>query len=95
MQYLLTFNPSYLSANTQSVTTEAMQEEWQEIQAAQQSPAMFRPLYDRYYEPIFRYIYRRTSDESLSADVCSEVFFKAMQKLANYEFKGDAKVSEL
>lgn len=88
MQYLLTFNPSYLSANTQSVTTEAMQEEWQEIQAAQQSPAMFRPLYDRYYEPIFRYIYRRTSDESLSADVCSEVFFKAMQKLANYEFKG-------
>ena len=88
MQYSLTINPTYLSSKTQSVTKAAMQQEWQEIQAAQQSPAMFRPLYDRYYEPIFRYIYRRTSDESLSADVCSEVFFKAMQKLAKYEFKG-------
>lgn len=88
MQYSLTINPSYLSSKTQSVTKKAMQQEWQEIQTAQQSPAMFRPLYDRYYEPIFRYIYRRTSDESLSADLCSEVFFKAMQKLGGYEFKG-------
>ncbi len=88
MQYSLTINPSYLNSNTQSVTKEAMQQEWQEIQAAQQSPAMFRPLYDRYYEPIFRYIYRRTSEESLAADICSEVFFKAMEKLGKYEFKG-------
>jgi len=88
MQYSLTFNPSSLSSNTQSVTKEAMLEEWQEIQAAQKNPAYFRPLYDRYYEPIFRYIHRRTADESLSADICSEVFFKAMQKLANYQFKG-------
>lgn len=88
MQYSLTINPSSLSFKTQSVTKEAMQQEWQEIQVAQQNPAMFRPLYDRYYEPIFRYIHRRTADEALSADVCSEVFFKAMQKLEKYEFKG-------
>ena len=87
MQYSLTINPSSLSS-TKSVTKEAMQQEWQEIQVAQQNPAMFRPLYDRYYEPIFRYIHRRTADESLSADLCSEVFFKAMQKLDKYEFKG-------
>jgi len=88
MQYSLTINPSSLSSRTQSVTIEAMQQEWQEIQVAQQNPAMFRPLYDRYYEPIFRYIHRRTADEALSADICSEVFFKAMQKLDQYEFKG-------
>ncbi|MFK7980634.1 MAG: RNA polymerase sigma factor [Saprospiraceae bacterium] len=87
MQYSLTINPSSLSSK-KSVTQAAMQQEWQEIQVAQQNPAMFRPLYDRYYEPIFRYIYRRTTDESLSADLCSEVFFKAMQKLDKYEFKG-------
>ncbi len=88
MQYSLTLNPSSLSPSTQSVTKEAMQLEWQEIQNAQQNPAMFRLLYDRYYESIFRYIHRRTADESLAADICSEVFFKAMQKLGKYEFKG-------
>lgn len=88
MQYSVTINPSSLSSKTQSVTLEAMQREWQEIQVAQGNPVMFRPLYDRYYEPIFRYIHRRTLDESLSADICSEVFFKAMQKLDKYEFKG-------
>jgi RNA polymerase sigma-70 factor (ECF subfamily) len=65
-----------------------MLEEWEEIQAAQQNPAHFRPLYDRYYEPIFRFIYRRTADESLSGELCSNVFFKAMKKLTTYEFKG-------
>ena len=88
MQYLLTINSSSLSSNTQSVTQDAMLQEWQEIQAAQQNPAAFRPLYDRYYEPIFRFIHRRTGAESLSADICSEVFFKAMQKLNGYTFKG-------
>lgn len=62
--------------------------EWREIQAAQQDPAMFRPLYDRYYEPIFRFIYQRTTDEALTADLCSQVFLKAMQRLGGYEFKG-------
>ena len=88
MQYSLTINPFYLSAKTQSVTKEAMQQEWQEIQVAQKNPALFRPLYDRYFEPIFRYIHRRTADESLSADLCSEVFYKALNKLDRYEFKG-------
>ena len=88
MQYSVTINPSSLSVSTQSVSKEAMQQEWQEIQAAQQQPALFRPLYDRYYEPIFKFIYRRTSSESLTADICSEVFYKAMQKLDKYEFRG-------
>ncbi len=88
MQYSLTINPSSLSSNTQSVTQDAMLQEWQEIQAAQQNPGAFRPLYDRYYEPIFRFIYRRTGAEALAADICSEVFFKAMQKLNGYTYKG-------
>lgn len=81
-------NSTTMNSNKQTVSEEAMQLEWQEIQAAQQSPALFQPLYKRYYEGIFRFIYRRTSDESLSADICSQVFLKAMQKLSNYTYKG-------
>ena len=65
-----------------------MAEEWEEIQAAQHDPARFRPLYERYHEPIFRFIFRRVGDEALTADLVSQVFLKAMQRLAKYEFRG-------
>ncbi len=70
------------------LSDQTLQEEWVEIQAAQKEAAMFRPLYERYYEQIFRFIFRRTTDESLSADICSQVFLKALQKLPKYQFKG-------
>lgn len=71
-----------------TISTDHMQAEWEEIQAAQRDPALFRPLYSRHYEPIFRYIFRRTADESLTADICSQVFLKAMQRLGDYEYRG-------
>lgn len=66
----------------------ALEEEWEEVQAAQRNPARFRPLYQRYYEPIFRYVFRRTSDEHLTADICSQIFLKALQRIGSYEYKG-------
>ena len=71
-----------------TVSNQAMEQEWEEVQAAQKNLAAFQPLYDRYFENIFRFIFRRTSDETLSADICSQVFLKAMQKLPQYTFKG-------
>lgn len=82
------FKDHRMSSTDKTVSEEAIQVEWREIQTAQQDPAMFRPLYDRYYEPIFRYIYQRTTDEALTADLCSQVFLKAMQRLGDYKFKG-------
>lgn len=72
----------------QTVTEQAMQSEWREIQQAQVNPAAFRGLYDRYYEPIFRFVFRRTTDERLTADLCSQVFLKALQRLKSYQFRG-------
>ena len=68
-----------------TVSEDAIQAEWEEVQLAQQNPAMFRPLYSRYYEPIFRFIFRRTSDEMLTGDLCAQVFLKAMQKIKKYQ----------
>jgi RNA polymerase sigma-70 factor (ECF subfamily) len=70
------------------VSAAAMEAEWQEIQAAQLNPARFRPLYQRYYEPIFRFLFRRTAEEDLAADLCSQVFLKALQRIDRYQFKG-------
>ncbi len=71
-----------------TVSQQAMELEWEEIQAAQRQPSLFKPLYNRYYEAIFKFVYRRTNDEHLSADLVAQVFLKAMQKLNKYQFKG-------
>ncbi len=76
------------NAPPMKVAQNTIDREWEDIQAAQKNAAAFRPLYDRYYEQIFRFVYRRTSDEALSADLCSQVFLKAMQKIHTYTFKG-------
>lgn len=77
-----------MSVPKKTVSTAEMQAEWREIQAAQSDPTRFRPLYERHYEPIFRFIHRRTADMDLSADLCSQVFLKAMQRLGTYQFRG-------
>ena len=81
-------NTARMERSNKTVSQEAMQAEWVEIQAAQADPARFRPLYGRYFEPIYRFVFKRTADESLAGDICSQVFLKAMQKLGNYNYQG-------
>lgn len=71
-----------------TVSQKAIEAEWAEVQAAQANPARFRPLYERYYNPIFRFIYQRTAKEELAADLTAQTFLKAMQNLKKYKFKG-------
>lgn len=81
-------NKVRMEQSGKSVTAEAMQLEWLEVQAAQKDRSKFRPIYNRYYEPIFRFVYQRTVDQNLCEDICSQVFLKAMQQLDGYTFQG-------
>jgi RNA polymerase sigma-70 factor (ECF subfamily) len=81
-------NEGQMDTSRRTVSAEAMQVEWEEIQAAQKNPALFRPLYNRHFEPIFQFIFNRTTDEQLTADLCSQVFLKAMQHLSDYNYRG-------
>jgi RNA polymerase sigma-70 factor, ECF subfamily len=62
-------------------------DEQQLIEAAKRDPARFGLLYDRYFEPIFRFIYRRTDDENLADDLTSQTFLQAMLHLHRYEIR--------
>lgn len=64
------------------------QDEQQWIAEAQRDPQSFEPLYNRYYEEIFRFIYRRTDREQLTADICSQTFYKALLNLKKYQWTG-------
>lgn len=81
-------NEGLMNSYRRTVSSDDIQDEWSSIQAAQADPAAFRPLYDRYFEPIYLFVYNRTQSEELSADICSQVFLKAMQRLGDYTFRG-------
>ncbi len=69
-------------------TKEDIESEILLIQKAQANIAFFGPLYDRYYKPVFLFVYRRTDDEDLTADLTSQVFLKAITYLPKYQHKG-------
>ncbi len=62
--------------------------ELQQLESAKKDPKYFKYFYDTYYKQVFVFIYRRTDDESLSADITQQVFLKALQNLSKYEYRG-------
>jgi len=58
------------------------------VQAAKEDRKKFRPLYNNYYEIVFRFIYQRTGNETITTDIVSEVFYKALENINRYEFRG-------
>lgn len=59
------------------------------IRAAQRNPADFGPLYDRYVQPVYGFIYRRVSgDTALTQDLTASTFEKALRGLPGYRWQG-------
>ncbi|MFT5861109.1 MAG: RNA polymerase sigma-70 factor (ECF subfamily) [Flavobacteriaceae bacterium] len=75
-------NPVY----HQSSTKLQQEEVW--IREAKEDAERFGPLYTKYHEQIFRYVYQRMDDQELAFDVTSQVFIKALSNLHKYEFRG-------
>lgn len=78
----MTVNPVYHQSD------DRLQEELSWIQSAKKDPERFGPLYKKYHEQIFRYIYQRMDDQEMAFDVTSQVFIKAMLNLHKYEYRG-------
>jgi RNA polymerase sigma-70 factor (ECF subfamily) len=51
------------------------------VAAAQRDVRAFAPLYARYYDPVYRYCYRRLGNADAAADAASQVFAKALAAL--------------
>jgi RNA polymerase sigma-70 factor (ECF subfamily) len=54
------------------------------IRRAKTDPHAFASLYEAHYSRILNYIFRRTLDPSLSEDLTSETFFKALRGLRKF-----------
>jgi len=69
-------------------TKDRLLDEMTLITFAKKDPERFGPLYTKYHEQIFRYIYQRVDDQELAFDVTSQVFVKALNNLHKYEYRG-------
>jgi RNA polymerase sigma-70 factor (ECF subfamily) len=63
-------------------------DEQDRIEAAKKDPKQFRYFYDKHYKEIFLFIYRRTDDEEMTADLAQQVFLKAMQGIDKFTYRG-------
>ena len=63
-------------------------DDWVVIQAAQDDPGAFEPIYNKYYEQVLRFVYQRMDKKEEAYDVTSQVFLKALKNLNKYEFRG-------
>jgi len=69
-------------------TSDKLQQELDWITNAKMDSKCFGPLYKKYHEQIFRYVYQRMDDQELAFDVTSQVFMKALSNLHKYEYRG-------
>ncbi|MAE84845.1 MAG: RNA polymerase [Flammeovirgaceae bacterium] len=65
-----------------------IEEERTWIEQSKTNIKAFEPLYNKYYDLIFRYLLRRTDDDMLAADLCSQTFYKALSNIKKFKWQG-------
>ncbi|HYG15917.1 MAG TPA: sigma-70 family RNA polymerase sigma factor [Bacteroidia bacterium] len=58
------------------------------VEAAKKRPEAFEPLYKKYFEPVYRFVYQRLDDMDTAKDITQQVFINAMVNLSKYEYRG-------
>jgi RNA polymerase sigma-70 factor (ECF subfamily) len=65
-----------------------LEEERRSIELSKIDPSHFRPLYEKYFKTIFRFVFQKTGDKETTADIVSQVFVKALTNLHGYKYMG-------
>lgn len=59
------------------------------IEAAKKDPDRFVDLYDKYYDQIYRYVYRRAGgDKDVTHDLVSQTFMDALSHIKSFTWQG-------
>src|SRR5439155_138011 len=58
------------------------------VERAKRDPRQFGALYDRHFQPIYRFVYSRVREQTAAEDVTSEVFMKALKAMPRYQDTG-------
>lgn len=59
------------------------------IEAAKKDPDKFIDLYEKYYDQLYRYVYRRVGgDSDVAYDIVSQTFMNALSHLSSFTWQG-------
>jgi RNA polymerase sigma-70 factor (ECF subfamily) len=58
------------------------------IARAKANPTDFKPIYDKYFDSIFYYMFKRLETQDEAFDLTQDVFIKALKSLDKYEDRG-------
>lgn len=58
------------------------------VEDAKRDAANFVVIYDRYFDPIYRYVLRRVSDRECAHDLVSQTFYDALAHIKDFEWRG-------
>lgn len=58
------------------------------VASAQRDPAQFAALYDRYFWPIYHYLYSRAGSGTDAEDLTAQTFLAALEALPGYRHRG-------
>lgn len=70
------------------ISREEIIKEYEIVKACLHKPALFEYFYNKYFQDIYYFIYRRVSEESLAEDLTADAFLKAYQKLHTFKEMG-------
>jgi RNA polymerase sigma-70 factor (ECF subfamily) len=58
------------------------------VEQARSDRQAFAELYDRFHDPVFNYILRRTANAELARDLTADTFLQVLRKLWTFRFRG-------
>jgi RNA polymerase sigma-70 factor (ECF subfamily) len=70
------------------MSDDEIRQEYEVLDRSREDVKAFGVLYEKYFDRIFRFIYRQTDDEELTADLASQTFLIALNNVGKYEFRG-------
>jgi len=63
-------------------------EDFELIKKAKKNRTDFGVLYEKYFERIYLFIFKRLGNEDIAGDICQTAMFKAMMNIHKYEDRG-------
>ena len=70
------------------MSEDEIRQEYEVLDQSRKDIGAFGVLYEKYFDRIFKFIYRQTDDKELTADLCSQTFLLALSNVGKYEFRG-------
>ena len=58
--------------------------------SAQKNSRAFAVIYDKYFERIYLFVFKRVQDQGAAGDICQDAMLKAMFNIKKYEDRGDS-----